>query len=212
MDIKRVSDLGKKIKQIREEYGLTQKEFAKKLGVSGITIQKYEKGEREPSYTFLKRLEEIFGVDINWLFGKTKREEEEFVSVSLADVYASAGYGIMNQEKVKIIKLNKEFANMFFGIRDNRGYFVLYAYGDSMYPTISSGDICLGVFFEKENVLLDGNIYVFLYEDELFIKRLQKRKDGFVFKSDNPDYPSIELESLENVKIIGRILAVIRKV
>ncbi len=208
--------IGRKIKELREKWGLSQKDFASLLGISTMTLSRYEKGEREPTAELLKKLAQKFSVDLNWLLGIKsikKTEENEYVSVILSDVYASAGKGIINQkEEMKVIQLNKEFANLFFGINDDNGYFVLYAYGNSMYPTIDSGDICLGVFFEKENILLDGNIYVFRLNGELFIKRLVKDKRKFKFTSDNPNFPEIEVSSIDNLQIIGRILAVIRKV
>jgi len=40
------------IKSIRESVGLTQEQFAKRLGVSERSVRRWETGEREPLLTF----------------------------------------------------------------------------------------------------------------------------------------------------------------
>ncbi|WP_375588074.1 S24 family peptidase [Hoeflea alexandrii] len=47
--------------------GQTNAEFAEEVGVAEATLGNYLRGEREPSYDFLRRLRERRGVDINWL-------------------------------------------------------------------------------------------------------------------------------------------------
>ena len=47
--------LGTHIKSRRENIGLTQKQLAKEVGVTDVTISRYETGEREPGWwQFLK--------------------------------------------------------------------------------------------------------------------------------------------------------------
>ena len=41
--------MDKQIKDIRQKLGLTQEEFAKKLGVTAVTISKYENGVTKPT-------------------------------------------------------------------------------------------------------------------------------------------------------------------
>lgn len=54
----------KKLKQCREKAGFTQKEIAKKIGVSDISYQYYELGIRNPKEKVVKRIEIILGTDI----------------------------------------------------------------------------------------------------------------------------------------------------
>ena len=51
------------MKQIREELGMTQVEFAVAIGVNPITISRCERGVREPVFTILqlKKLCELTG-------------------------------------------------------------------------------------------------------------------------------------------------------
>lgn len=61
-------DFSIKIKEIREELKLNQKEFAEKLGLSPAAISRYEKNERSPDSNFLYLLIDKLGVDPMWLF------------------------------------------------------------------------------------------------------------------------------------------------
>lgn len=47
------------IKQIRTELGLTQKELANKLGVTHISVWKWEKGRARPHKTFVNKILEL---------------------------------------------------------------------------------------------------------------------------------------------------------
>ncbi|MEO0269479.1 MAG: helix-turn-helix transcriptional regulator, partial [candidate division WOR-3 bacterium] len=48
--------IGKKIRELRENKGLTQKEFASLLGYKLLTVSRWERGERKPSFSDLKKL------------------------------------------------------------------------------------------------------------------------------------------------------------
>lgn len=60
---------GERIKFHRERLSMTQEELGKKLGVSGVTIMRYEKGQREPSFHQIEALSEIFDVSPSYLVG-----------------------------------------------------------------------------------------------------------------------------------------------
>ncbi len=59
---------GKKLKVLREENYLSQKDVAQKLRTSQRSIQNYEKGERPISSIVLVGMLEIFQIDANSLF------------------------------------------------------------------------------------------------------------------------------------------------
>ena len=54
----------KKLKECREKAGFTQKEMAKKIGVSDISYQYYELGIRNPKPKAVKRMELVLGTDL----------------------------------------------------------------------------------------------------------------------------------------------------
>nr|DAW51154.1 MAG TPA: Helix-turn-helix XRE-family like protein [Caudoviricetes sp.] len=56
-----------RIKQVRQSEGLTQAEFAEKIGLSRNYIAMIEIGQREPSDRTIKDICRIFGVNEIWL-------------------------------------------------------------------------------------------------------------------------------------------------
>lgn len=63
--------IGQRIKYLREQKGLTQKDVATKLGVEPAAISKYELDMREPNIEALKMLGELFDVSIDYILGRT---------------------------------------------------------------------------------------------------------------------------------------------
>lgn len=57
-------NLGKRIKNIREEKNLTQQQIAEALGISVHTISKYEQGQREPSLDVMGKIADILEVEL----------------------------------------------------------------------------------------------------------------------------------------------------
>lgn len=62
-------EFNEKIKNLRIEKGLKQKEVAKILGVSQTCYAGYEQGYREPDFKTLKKLVVIFDVSADYLLG-----------------------------------------------------------------------------------------------------------------------------------------------
>lgn len=56
------SNLGQKIKAARKSAGLTQREFAKKLGKSFSTVQKYENGIVEPPLSMVPDIAKVLKI------------------------------------------------------------------------------------------------------------------------------------------------------
>lgn len=52
-------EFGKKLKEVREQLGISQEMMARELGVSFATINRLENGKTEPSYSTLKKFEEF---------------------------------------------------------------------------------------------------------------------------------------------------------
>ena len=61
--------LGKRLKELREERSLTQKDLAKELGLNSVTYLHYEKGQREPPLFLLVQFALFYGVSVDYLLG-----------------------------------------------------------------------------------------------------------------------------------------------
>ena len=59
--------LGKKIKELRKNKGLSQEDLANKLNISRQAVSKYEKDINEPNIDTIKRISKYFNVDLEYL-------------------------------------------------------------------------------------------------------------------------------------------------
>ncbi|RIJ65500.1 helix-turn-helix domain-containing protein [Rummeliibacillus sp. POC4] len=79
-----MSSLGTRIKQLRERYNISQKDFAQKINVSNVVLSRYESDERKPDYDTLEKIADYFEVSVDYLLGrsstqnKSTNENEEF--------------------------------------------------------------------------------------------------------------------------------------
>ena len=63
--------LANRLRKLREERGLTQKELAQALGLSSkSTITNYEQNDRDPDYETLIKIANYFEVSIDYLLGQ----------------------------------------------------------------------------------------------------------------------------------------------
>ena len=62
-----------KIKQIREAKHISQTNLAKKIGVEGGTLSRYEAGYISPSADVLIKIANALGVDIEMLFDENQK-------------------------------------------------------------------------------------------------------------------------------------------
>lgn len=66
-----MSNIGEKIKELRLEKKVTQKEIAEAIGVSPVSVQRFEYGSVRPSLDTLVALAEYFDVPLDFLMGHT---------------------------------------------------------------------------------------------------------------------------------------------
>ena len=59
-----------KIRELRISKKISQKEFAKAIGVPANTLCQWETGKRAPDYEMLKKIAVYFGVSSDYLLGK----------------------------------------------------------------------------------------------------------------------------------------------
>lgn len=60
-----------RLKSLREDADLSQKELAKLLGVSPSTIGMYEAGKRTPDSEMLTRICDFFNITVDYLIGRS---------------------------------------------------------------------------------------------------------------------------------------------
>lgn len=91
-----------RLTQLRKENKLTQAEVAKSVGITRGSYSMYEIGKREPDIEMLSKLSFFFGVDIDYLVGKSDIRNKYKISDldlgenpgeanELIDIYMSIG-------------------------------------------------------------------------------------------------------------------------
>lgn len=60
-----------RLKQLRNEKGLYQKELADIIGVSRPTVTQYENGTRTPDQVTLQKIADFFNISLDYLLGRT---------------------------------------------------------------------------------------------------------------------------------------------
>jgi repressor LexA len=89
--------------------------------------------------------------------------------------------------------------------------FLLRVQGESMSPTILSGD---QVIVRRQERLSEGAVGVFRLDNEVTLKRWHREGDRVFLKGDNPSFEQlvIEKEDLVYLGIIGQVIGIYRPV
>ena len=74
-----MQSVGEKIKAAREAAGMTQEQLGKRLGVTGVAVMRYEKGQRQPSINQRLLMADIFKTSLLYFIEQDVFEEEEIV-------------------------------------------------------------------------------------------------------------------------------------
>lgn len=76
-----------RLKKLRNELNLTQRELSEKLNVSKGSIAMYETGKRSPDNDFLSKLADFFDVSTDYLLGRTdiRKYNAEFLEFYVTD-------------------------------------------------------------------------------------------------------------------------------
>lgn len=69
-------EFGKKLKILREQQGLYQKDIALEFGVAPNTVSQWESGISEPNIEQITRLAELLNTDTNNLLGNESKQSE----------------------------------------------------------------------------------------------------------------------------------------
>lgn len=184
------------LRYLRKVNKMSQDTLAEKLGYKSFTtVQKWEDGSAFPRVSTLKKIAEIFDIDLDHLLNLNIRTDKVAVPI-IGEV--KAGYDLYANEDIYGYEYcnNNEYGSGEF--------FYLKVKGDSMIDVrIGQGDI---VYVKKQNYLDDNDIGVFLLDNnEVTIKRVKFDKDDIILKAANKNYADRRFKS-DEVKILGKVL------
>lgn len=64
-----------RIKSLRKEKEVTQRELAEAIGVQVVSVQRFEYGSVRPSLDTLVAIADYFGCSVDYLLGRTDKKE-----------------------------------------------------------------------------------------------------------------------------------------
>lgn len=186
-------------------------EVAPILGLKSGTALRNWVYRKKPLKEFeIEKIDEAFGIKDFKKQQNTSTKETVAVDY-FPEVFGSCGDGkfIVSEQK-ELIHVPKKF---FSHYSPAKKYSVINAVGESMMPNIHPKDRLIVEHWAGEQIR-DNQVYVFCYNNEIFVKRLIKNVDEVVIKSDNPDpaYRTrfIEKSDMNNLLIIGEIVGLMR--
>jgi phage repressor protein C with HTH and peptisase S24 domain len=167
-------------------------DIAKKIGTYNHVVNSILKGDRNVTVEQLHKLFEIFNVDANFMFGfndnmfsdsspadlptagslhQLSQERSGRQNIVLVPFRAMAGYALEYQDDRFFATLPR------FSLPNMEGSLIAFEIsGDSMHPTITSGDIVVCEALDRGDAIRDNHIYV-VVTDVVVAKRVQQLKN-----------------------------------
>jgi len=197
-----------RFKEIREELGFTQSQFASVLGIKSTTAE-IERGRIRITGMVVMCLLDKYCINPLWLYGKSNKKIldpkgtdviPQMISVDnqgnenilLVSQKASAGYGsnlhdtnFYNELPAFTFPL-AEYRNTTF-----RGFQIT---GDSMIPLVYAKDWVIAEAIESIDHIKDGDVCIIVEKESLRLKQVYKRKTELELVSLNPEYAPVIVE------------------
>lgn len=184
-------------------YRPTQAELCRKLDMKSNAMA--NRAGRDSNFTLseLQILEKKYGIDII-----ESNNGNTTILNYYPNVFGSCGSGCMvfdeTSEKISVTK------DIIENYSPSNQYSVISAKGSSMAPAINEDDKLI-IQHNLNEQIIDDTVYLFRYNDELFIKRLVKNVDQIVCISENPRFQDRVIEpSADNFSIIGKVVGLFR--
>ncbi|MFT4271222.1 MAG: S24 family peptidase [Pantoea sp.] len=213
-----------RLSQAMKEAGHTQGSLGKAVGMAQSSVWKLVSGDAKGSRKAVD-IARVLGVRPEWLVSgqdpmrnegqqpiqaHNKDQNEGVYRIDVLDLTVSAGPGsYMLSEMVEVlhaIEFTSEHARSLFGNRAAQSIKVMTVDGDSMSPTVNSGD---RLFFDVSvrDFRTDG-VYAFVYGKTFHVKRLQMQGEKLAVLSDNPSYEKwyVTETSQDQFYVMGKAL------
>lgn len=212
-------EIGRRIKDCREQVDITLEELGNRIGLNKSTIQRYENGKIERiKIPVLQAIAKELNVDPLYLSLKTNKKgtfdtiPSNISKVITDDIHmipvfntVLAGFGAYADsdiaEYVPLYVRNPSDVPNLIGIRVK---------GDSMYPKIEDGDI---IVVRRQTSADSGSVAVVLLDgEEGLVKKVDYGPDWIELVSINPEYKTrrFEGEDVTRLQVVGLVKQVIK--
>lgn len=97
-------DVHNKIKALRLQNNMTQKEFAQSIGVSIVSIQCWENGSKKPSMSAIISIAKIFKVTTDYILGVNQGKDYEIPVLSNAEHKLLSNFRMLDEHGKKVVE------------------------------------------------------------------------------------------------------------
>ena len=203
--------IGSKMKEIMKASGLDQYSTAEMLKISQPALNFYMNDKRKVPNEVIKDFCKIFNVSVDVLYDDNSvitanqlKSIPNSVSIKIIDAVACCGTGIeaLHENVVGTWDIPLQKYRDFATAKPENVY-MLQVEGDSMTPTLNSGDWALAD--TSQNFISSDGLYLIRMASGLAVKRIQSGLNDITIKSDNPAYKDITA-SVGEVAILGKII------
>lgn len=210
MESKLKNDFGMRIKQCRENLGMSQAELARRVGyTSRSMIGKIEKGESDVARDKLFALSQVLQTTPMFLLGLSEESplpQNAFPLTPYGRIPIVAGIAAGNPVDMEQGDYDWGFADAEYC---DGNHFMLRVEGDSMEPTIPNGATAIIL---KQDFAEKGQIVAFEMEGYATLKRYFPQANGTILlRADNPDAESYVITQDQIANGQARILGVLRE-
>ena len=228
-------NIGQLLSNRRRELGLNQTELAEAMSLRGFpvtnqAVSKWEKGATLPNAKQFLALCEILEIDdvrgefscgSEGIFAglcregrrlaldyvqllrdsgryANRREEPAYIrSLPLYSLAVSAGTGqFLDGEDYEMVEVGAE-------VPDGANFGVRVA-GDSMEPEFHDGQT---VWVRQQRSLMTGEIGIFLYDGNAYLKQLVAHEEALALHSLNPKYADIVISPELPLRVLGKVMS-----
>lgn len=205
-----MNEIALRIKELIKEMGVSQNEFASRIGTDCSNFSKQINGKLAITSVLTNKIIVELGISKEWLIeGKGEKYKVSATTNSKtitlptniirttdatgAKVYdidvtaGPSGRSLMFSSEQVIGSINVPFINP-----EN---YIVKVSGDSMSPVINNGDMLAIREVKNLSLIFWGQIYVVLLDDYRMVKYIRKHEnpDLVILKSANKDYDDIEI-------------------
>ncbi|HEJ7475726.1 TPA: helix-turn-helix transcriptional regulator [Staphylococcus aureus] len=228
--------IAKNIKKFLNDSNMSQKKLAELINIKPSTLSDYLNLRSNPSHGVIQRIADVFEVgksdidttykddnDITSIYNKLTPPRQENVlnyANEQLEEQNSKGDNVVDinsykQEKTPVNvngcvsagvgeRLHDEtlFTEMVKGPIPTHDL-ALKVNGDSMEPMFKDGEI---IFVEKTHNIKNGQIGIFIIEEEAYVKKVFVEDDRLTLVSLNKKYRDLHFYRNESVRLVGKVI------
>lgn len=205
-----MADFASRLKQLRAERDLLQKELADKVDIPRSTIAAWESGNRTPELGSAQALADFFEVSLDYLMARTNDPHGTYLPPNMWPAGPMVRVPVLGRIRAGLpILADEHIEGWELAVADevkDGQYFYLRVTGDSMIGSrIYEGDL---VLVRQQEEVENGEIAVVNVDGEnATLKRVYRTNGELILQPDNPKYAPIVIKSGE-ARICGKVVEV----